>query len=216
MCPGPREGEGTPGRGEPPRRPLPPKGWREAARRATEPKAPAKEFGPRRKRPPRVVALLGKVFWTLGGLGLVPLIPGTVGTLAGVGLVYLATRCPETNLAILALACFFTLVGVPLASLAERVHGKDPQSFVWDEVAGYLVTMLGLPIQRHPWLCVVGGFFAFRIFDILKPWPIRSMERRPGGVSVVVDDVVAGLYANVLLHVILVILDPQKRMLPWS
>jgi phosphatidylglycerophosphatase A len=158
---------------------------------------------PRGKPPPRAVALVGKLFWTVGGLGLVPLIPGTVGTLAGVGLVYLATRYPGTDKILLGLACFFTIAGVPLANLAERVHGKDPQSFVWDEVAGYLVTMLAMPIQREPVLCVVGGFFAFRFFDILKPWPIRSIEQKPGGISVIADDIVAGLYANAALHAVL-------------
>jgi phosphatidylglycerophosphatase A len=158
---------------------------------------------PRGKPPPRAVALVGKLFWTVGGLGLVPLIPGTVGTLAGVALVYLATRYPGTDKILLGLACFFTIVGVPLANLAERVHGKDPQSFVWDEVAGYLVTMLAMPIEREPVLCVIGGFFAFRFFDILKPWPIRSIEQKPGGISVIADDIVAGLYANAALHAVL-------------
>ncbi len=203
------EGAGARGRWDPPRRPLPQKGWKEAARRASAAPPPAGEqpkLGPRRKPPPRIVAILGKALWTVGGLGLVPLIPGTVGTLFGVGLVYAATRYPGTEKTILGLACFFTLVGVPLASLAERVHGKDPQSFVWDEVAGYLVTMLWMPIQKQPWLCVVGGFFVFRIFDILKPWPIRMIEERPGGAAVIADDIVAGLYANVALHAILAFL----------
>ncbi len=172
----------------------------------------------RGKPPPRAVTLVGRFFWTVGGLGLVPVIPGTMGTLAGVGLVYLATRYPgsETvilaaqgrtvvlgDLIILGLACFFTIVGVPLANLAERVHGKDPQSFVWDEVAGYLVATLALPIFREPVLCVVGGFFAFRFFDILKPWPIRSIEQRPGGIAVMADDILAGIYANATLHAVL-------------
>jgi phosphatidylglycerophosphatase A len=150
--------------------------------------------------------IAGKLLWTLGGLGLVPLIPGTVGTLAGVGLVYLATRYPGTDRILLGLACFFTLAGVPLASLAERVHGKDPPSFVWDEVAGYLVAMLGMPLRHHAILCVAGGFFLFRIFDILKPWPIPMIEAKRGGAAVVADDIVAGLYANAALHGILVFL----------
>lgn len=189
---------------EPPKRPLPPKGWREAARRATEGKERPLPPMPRRgKPPPRILAIPGRILWTMGGLGLVPGIPGTVGTLAGVGLVYLATRYPATDKILLALACFFTLVGVPLANLAERVHGKDPPSFVWDEVVGYLVTMLAMPIQREPVLCVVGGFFVFRIFDILKPWPIRAIDAKPGGIAVIADDIVAGLYANASLHAIL-------------
>ena len=143
---------------------------------------------------------------------LVPLIPGTAGTLAGVAIVYAVSKYPGPDSAILAgLAALFTLVGVPLANLAERVHGKDPQTFVWDEVTGYLVTMFALPIDREPWLSVVGGFFAFRFFDILKPWPIRSIEQKPGGIAVMADDIVAGLYASATLHLLL--LPPVREAL---
>lgn len=158
------------------------------------------------KPPPRLIAILGKILWTVGGLGLVPFAPGTAGTLAGVGLAVLATSYPQTDKIILGLACFFTIAGVPLANLAERVHGKDPQSFVWDEVAGYLVTMLGMPVRQQPWFCLLGAFFVFRIFDILKPWPIRMVEQKPGGVSVIADDIVAGLYGNATMHLILFVM----------
>jgi phosphatidylglycerophosphatase A len=148
----------------------------------------------------------GKIVWTVGGLGLVPLGPGTAGTLAGVGLAALATRHPGTEGIVLGLACLLMLLGVPLASLAERVEGKDPPSFVWDEVVGYLVTMIGLPLRQQPWLCLAGGFFVFRILDILKPWPCRSIEKRPGGIAVMADDVVAGLYASAVMHGIVKVL----------
>ena len=170
---------------------------------------------PRGKPPPRTLVLFGRIFWTVGGLGFVPLIPGTAGTLAGVAIVYFVTSVPgPDNLLLAGLAGLFTLVGVPLANLAERVHGKDPQTFVWDEVTGYLVTMFALPIDSQPWLCVVGGFFAFRFFDILKPWPIRLIEQKPGGISVMADDIVAGLYASATLHLLLVppIRDALRRL----
>jgi phosphatidylglycerophosphatase A len=150
--------------------------------------------------------IAGKILWTAGGLGLVPFGPGTMGTLLGVGLVVLASRLRGTEWILLGLAGFLTVAGVPLANLAERVHGKDPPSFVWDEVAGYLVTMIGMPIHKQPWLCVAGGFFAFRIFDILKPWPIRKIEQMPGGIAVIADDLVAGFYAGATMHGILKIL----------
>jgi len=143
----------------------------------------------------------------VGGLGLAPYGPGTVGTVAGVAIALFATRHPGYDQKIiLACACAITLLGVPLANLAERVEGKDPRSFVWDEVAGYLVTMLGMPLRERAWFCVLGGFCAFRIFDILKPWPIPMIEEKPGGVAVMADDIAAGLYANVLLHLILLFL----------
>jgi phosphatidylglycerophosphatase A len=74
---------------------------------------------------------------------------------------------------------------------------------VWDEVAGYMVTLLGLPVGRQPWLCVVGAFFVFRILDILKPWPCGRIEKERGGVAVMADDVVAGLYGNLAMWLIL-------------
>jgi phosphatidylglycerophosphatase A len=138
---------------------------------------------------------------------MVPYGPGTFGTVAGVAIALFATRhAGYDQMIILACACAITALGTPLASLAERVEGKDPRTFVWDEVAGYLVAMLGLPLREHAWLCVGGGFFAFRIFDILKPWPIRSIEEKPGGIAVMADDIVAGLYANVTLRLILLAL----------
>jgi phosphatidylglycerophosphatase A len=162
---------------------------------------------PRGKPLPRPVAVVGRILWTVGGLGMVPYGPGTVGTVAGVLIALFAADHPgHEQMIVLASACAITLLGTPLASLAERVEGKDPRSFVWDEVAGYLVTMLGLPLREHAMLCVVGGFFAFRIFDILKPWPIRSIEEKPGGIAVMADDIVAGLYANVTLRAILLVL----------
>jgi phosphatidylglycerophosphatase A len=143
----------------------------------------------------------------VGGLGLVPYGPGTAGTVAGVAIALFAAKHPPYDQRILlACAVVVTFLAVPLATLAERIEGKDPRSFVWDEVAGYLVTMLGMPLRENQLLCIVGGFFAFRFFDILKPWPIRKIEEKPGGVAVVADDIVAGLYANIVLHTALMFL----------
>jgi len=147
-----------------------------------------------------------KLLWTVGGLGLSPFAPGTMGTLAGVALVWLAGRSAHPEWVVLGLASFFTITGVPLAAAAERKEGKDPPSFVWDEVAGYLVTLLGLPMDREPWLCLLGGFFVFRILDIVKPWPIRMIEARPGPVAVMADDFVAGIYGNLAMRLILLLL----------
>jgi phosphatidylglycerophosphatase A len=149
------------------------------------------------------VKVAARLLWSIGGLGLVPFAPGTFGTLAGVALAALASRSSFAEPIVLSLAAFFTIAGVPLANLAERAEGKDPRSFVWDEVAGYLVTLLGLPVARQPWLCVIGAFFVFRILDILKPWPCGKIEKQPGGVAVMADDVMAGIYGNVVMWIIL-------------
>ena len=146
---------------------------------------------------------MAKLLWTVFGLGLLPRAPGTFGTLAGVAIAVGALQLPQTNLVILGAAVVVTLAAVPLARAAEAATGKkDPQSFVLDEVAGYLVAILGLPIASHPWLIVLAGFALFRLFDILKPPPIRRLEKGPGGIGVVADDLMAGVYANVCLHII--------------
>lgn len=123
--------------------------------------------------------------------------PGTFGTLLGVALAWLAA----SDLWIAAAAAAVTLLGVPLAAYAERREGrKDPGSFVLDEVAGYLVAVLYLP----PGWTVLGlAFVAFRLFDIAKPWPVRSLERLSGGWGVMLDDLAAGVYANLLVRLVL-------------
>jgi phosphatidylglycerophosphatase A len=101
----------------------------------------------------------------------------------------------------------FALVVVTVVAIwaSGRTQGllgrKDPSEVVIDEVAGFLVTMLLLPIS----LVNVGlGFILFRFFDIVKPWPVRQSERLKGGVGIVVDDLLAGVYAHLCLRGILV------------
>ena len=96
------------------------------------------------------------------------------------------------------LACLATyLVGRMLAPWAERESGKDPQTFVLDEVLGYLITVAWV---RGPSLVtLVVGFALFRLFDVLKPGPVRRMERFPGGDGILLDDLVAGLLALIVL-----------------
>jgi len=140
-----------------------------------------------------------RLLWTGFGLGLLPGAPGSFGTLLGPPLAWGIGRAWGVALA----AAIVALGAVPLAREAERREGRgDPPSFVLDEVAGYLVTMIALPLQ---WPHLLGGYAAFRLFDIAKPWPIRSLERLPRGWGVVVDDLMAGLYANLLIRVFLLL-----------
>jgi phosphatidylglycerophosphatase A len=93
------------------------------------------------------------------------------------------------------------LVGIPAATAVSRASGlKDPQFVVIDEVAGQLITLVGAPLG---WISLLAGFILFRGFDILKPFPIRRLERLPEGVGIVVDDVGAGLYALICMHLLL-------------
>jgi phosphatidylglycerophosphatase A len=88
-----------------------------------------------------------------------------------------------------------------ISSQAERYWGKkDDRRIVIDEIMGFLVTMLWVPMSIPS---VIGGFILFRFFDILKPFPIRHLERVKSGFGVVLDDVLAGIYSNIILHFIL-------------
>jgi len=92
-------------------------------------------------------------------------------------------------------------VGIPAATLEERASGrKDPNHIVIDEVAGQLVTLIACPLMWQP---LLAGFILFRGFDILKPPPVRMLERLPEGTGIVVDDLGAGIYAFIVLQLLL-------------
>jgi phosphatidylglycerophosphatase A len=101
----------------------------------------------------------------------------------------------------MALAALAVVVGIPAATRVCRATGlKDPQFVVIDEVAGQLITLIAVPVS---WKSLLLGFILFRGFDIVKPPPIRSLERLPEGTGVVIDDVGAGLYALAVMHILL-------------
>lgn len=133
------------------------------------------------------------------GAGYAPRAPGTVGTLVGIPFYLLAVQLPWAAYALVLLGLF--LAGVWICDRAARDAGvHDHPAIVWDEVVGYMVTMLLMPPQ---WYWVVGGFLAFRFFDVLKPWPIRWVDRRvAGGFGIMVDDVLAGLFAAAVLQLV--------------
>jgi len=91
-----------------------------------------------------------------------------------------------------------TLIGIPVSTVVARESGvKDPGFVVIDEVAGQLIALIGVPLD---WKYLLAGFILFRSFDIVKPFPLRRIERLPGGTGIMLDDVGAGLYALVLLQ----------------
>ncbi len=134
---------------------------------------------------------------TFGYLGYFPFAPGTVGSAAGVG-VYWWLHRPGSLLVELGAILLLCAAGVWSGTVAERVFGtNDPGQGVIDEVAGMLVTLLGIPLGLGG---LAAGFFLFRLFDVLKPFPAARFERLPGGLGMVADDVMAGVYANVTLR----------------
>ena len=135
------------------------------------------------------------------GLGYAPVASGTFGTLAGVA-IYPAFDAVLGVSAALYLLAFGILVGaaVWVADEAEQIFAeKDSGRIVIDEVAGYVAAMLFVPLSVPT---AVAAFFLFRFFDIVKIWPASFFDRRPGGVGVVMDDVVSGLYANLVLRLL--------------
>jgi phosphatidylglycerophosphatase A len=145
------------------------------------------------------------IFLATGGfVGNIPIAPGTFGSLLGIPLCYAFSKI-SIPWAIFATVLVIA-VAVWVAQVAERVLSKkDPGCIVIDEIAGMAVTLVGVPFHLTS---VVLGFFLFRILDIAKPFPIRTLERRlSGGAGVVFDDVAAGIYSNILVRLVLFILN---------
>jgi phosphatidylglycerophosphatase A len=132
------------------------------------------------------------------GVGLIPVIPGTAGTLAGIPLaIAVAHLQPMAGAYVL---FFFVLLAIWASERSARALEKeDPAEVVIDEVAGLLLTLFLLPATGFH-LCL--GFVLFRVFDILKPYPGRRLEKVGGGAGIVLDDLLAGVYGNVCLRLL--------------
>ena len=133
------------------------------------------------------------------GLGYLPKAPGTWGSLLGIPLHLLLIQLATKNYVIALLVIF--VVGVFAAGSAEKIMDRrDPSLVVIDEVIGMLITLIGAPGKP---LVIVAGFILFRIFDIAKPFPIRLIDQRlHGGLGIVMDDVLAGVFALIVLQII--------------
>jgi len=134
------------------------------------------------------------------GSGLSPVGPGTAGTMLAVPLYLLVARFPMPVYAAVVAVGF--AVGVWLCGRTARDLGvHDHPGIVWDEIIGYLLTMMTMPMGVLP---VLAGFIAFRLFDILKPWPVGWFDRRVGGgLGIMLDDALAAGYAWLVLRALL-------------
>ena len=134
------------------------------------------------------------------GSGAIPFAPGTFGTLVAIP-IYLLMWKLELWLYITIVILLFT-VGVGICHKTSRDIGvHDHSGIVWDEIVGFLIVMIAVP--RY-WLWIVVGFLLFRLFDIWKPWPIKWLDKKvTGGFGVMIDDVLAGVYAWIVLQVII-------------
>ncbi|NOY16540.1 MAG: phosphatidylglycerophosphatase A [Gammaproteobacteria bacterium] len=131
------------------------------------------------------------------GSGCSPYAPGTFGTLVAIPIFLLLKETPLWVYLFITLLMF--LIGIWLCGkTAKKLGVHDHSAIVWDEIVGYLVTMIAAP---QGWVWIVIGFVLFRVFDILKPWPISIADKRiSGGFGIMIDDVLAGIAAFVVLH----------------
>jgi phosphatidylglycerophosphatase A len=134
------------------------------------------------------------------GSGASPLMPGTAGTLVAIPIYYLMQLFSLPVYTIIMAAMIF--IGFWICQVADNAIGTyDHPSIVWDEIVGYLLTMWAVPAY---WQWVLLGFLLFRLFDIWKPWPINWLnDRVGGGIGIVVDDLMAGVYAWIVLQLII-------------
>jgi len=134
------------------------------------------------------------------GSGLFPKAPGTAGTVAAIPLLYLMSFL--INIQYLIVLTVIIIAGIWLCGQSSKLLGvHDHPGIVWDEFAGLFVAMIAVPFT---WGTVVAGFILFRLFDILKPWPISWLDKKiSGGMGIMLDDLVAGAFALAILHLLL-------------
>ncbi|HYE26012.1 MAG TPA: phosphatidylglycerophosphatase A [Clostridia bacterium] len=156
------------------------------------------------KTPQHQAPLWAELVATFFGAGRMKPGPGTWGSAGAVvtwALIALALPGEALVPGAIAYAALATAIGIPAATIVARANGrKDPQKVVIDEVAGQMVALIGVPLGWKPFLA---AFILFRAFDILKPPPVRQLERLPEGTGIVVDDLGAGVYALAVMQVLL-------------
>ena len=141
-----------------------------------------------------------KLIVSFGGLGFLPFVPGTWGTIGAIPL-YFLLNILGVNL--LNFILIFTLISIFLSHLAAKAaDDEDPSYVVIDEVAGMLVTMLWVKTE-YIFFATFIGFIVFRIFDIIKPFPAYESQKIPYGIGIMLDDIIAGIYANIILQTLI-------------
>lgn len=149
---------------------------------------------------------------TLGGVGLLPIMPGTAGSFLATCLVAFLYwglgihRFGAWNGLLILAGLIFSVLCVQLGTFVKDYFGrKDPGPMVLDEAAGIYLTLLFQPITTdgRAWFTFVTGFVAFRLFDVLKPPPARQLESLPDGWGILLDDLAAAVYANLACQILL-------------
>lgn len=143
------------------------------------------------------------------GSGLSPKAPGTMGTLVALPIFVVLASLPALYYAALLFILFG--FGVWVCEVVSKEIGEgDYPGIVFDEIVGYLLTMFLVP---HTWRWILLGFFLFRVFDIIKPWPIREADRHiHGGLGIMLDDVLAAVYAWIIIQLMLWLMGVHVRL----
>jgi phosphatidylglycerophosphatase A len=149
------------------------------------------------------LSFLARLIATWFYCGYVPKGPGTAGSLGALLVAWPLVAWAGWNAQAFALLAAASLVPAIWAAgrMAQDTGSKDPQTVVVDEVVGQWIALAAVP-SLDDWECWLAAFVLFRLFDIWKPWPVRSLEKIPGGAGIVLDDVGAGIYAALVLLVI--------------
>jgi phosphatidylglycerophosphatase A len=146
--------------------------------------------------------LPAKLISTFFFAGYFPVAPGTFGSL--ITLIIIWFLIPKVFYILIPISLGLILVSIWSSGRAEEIFGKDGSPIVIDEVVGMTISLIFVP---HQISCFLGAFFLFRLFDIVKPPPARNAEKVKGGWGVTLDDVVAGIYANLSLHLVMYVLS---------
>lgn len=148
---------------------------------------------------------LAKLIATGLGSGYTPVAPGTAGAALAVLITYLIatfSSWPDLDITLGILSVVFTILGIWSANVLQDEWGHDPGKIVVDEMVGIWISMLFIPFSI---LNLLLAFGLFRLYDIWKPWIVKKAENLDGGLGVMADDIVAGVFANVTLQFILIV-----------
>ena len=145
-----------------------------------------------------------KIIATTGGAGYAPVAPGTAGAILASAVAFFMQSYfsyEKFNILLLIFIAVFTFLGIVAANKLQNEWGKDPGKIVVDELVGQWITFLFIPFG---WKYILIGLVLFRFFDILKPLFIKKLESLPGGLGVMADDILAGVYANIVLQLLII------------
>ncbi|MBP8849749.1 MAG: phosphatidylglycerophosphatase A [Breznakibacter sp.] len=144
--------------------------------------------------------LINRLIATAFGLGYSPIAPGTMGAIGGIAVYLLIINSlSQVNMILGLLIILFLCLGIIASNKLESEWGKDPSKIVIDEVVGVWIALLFIPSE---WQYTLGAFLLFRFFDIVKPLYIKRAEKLKGGWGVMFDDVLAGVYANIVIQIV--------------